>query len=129
MFGDQPITFTLVANAAVTERGTVVVQSGTSGRSMRGATATSAASGFMLVGVALNEPAAGEALSVAGFGLVRCVAGGAVAQGVRVTTNSVGRLTAAVSGDHFVGYAREAANANGDTFECFIAALGDRMQA
>jgi hypothetical protein len=126
MFGDQFVD-TLVAAAAVT-KGTVVVQSGTSGRNPMGGPATGGSSGTALVGIAVNEPAnAGEHLSVAKFGRVRAVAGGAVAAGVRVTSNSVARITAAASGDIIVGYSVDAALANGDTFEVFVNTSQDKV--
>lgn len=128
MFGDQPITFTVISNGSIT-KGHVVSVSGTSGRSQLGVVATSAASGAYLGGIALADTLSGDNLGVAAIGLVRAVAGGAVAIGVRVTTNSIGRVTAAASGDHVVGISREAALANGDTFEVLVAAIGERVLA
>lgn len=126
MFGFQPITQTLVAASAVT-KGQVVVRSGTTGREQYGGPAINGSSGTVLAGIAVNEPAAGEALSVVQLGRVRAIAGGAVSQGVRVTANSVGRVTAAASGDVYIGIANEAAAANGDTFEVLVNVSGDRV--
>lgn len=126
MFGDKPVTFTLVAQTVI-GYGTVVQQSGTSGREQLGWQATSI--NQVLAGVAMADVNTGDQVGVCLVGRARCVAGAAVTQGVRVTTNSVGRLVAAASGSPYIGMALEAAAANGDTFECLINVSGDKVIA
>jgi hypothetical protein len=65
-------------------------------------------------GILDNAPNTGEHATIVYGGITKAVAGGSVSQGVIVTTNSVGRMTAAVSGDLAVGQALTAASANGD---------------
>jgi len=124
MFGDKPIQYTLIANGAIVY-GTVVAQSGTSGRERLGFLPTAATQA--LVGIAMQDANSGDQVGVCGVGLARCVAGAAVSQNARVTTNSSGRVVGTTtSGDTVIGTAREAALANGDTFECLINVSGDR---
>jgi hypothetical protein len=84
---------------------------------------TIAAGGFAdgLIGILDNAPNTAEHATVVYGGISKAVAGGAVTQGVIVTTNSVGRVTAAVSGDLAVGQALTAASANGDVITVKVA--------
>lgn len=114
MYGDQPIVHTVVARATIPARYVCVQGSGTDG----GAMATAVTQN--LLGIAQNEPLAGEHLSVCMLGMSRAVAGAAVAAWAEVTTNASGRLVTAASGDCVIGTALEAAAADGDLFKVLV---------
>lgn len=122
MYGDQPINFTLISGTAI-PRYHVVVATGTNYAAM----ATSKVG--VLVGIAQNEPAANEHVTVCPTGRSRAIAGGAVSLGARVTTSTSGRVVAAASGDVILGYALEAAGADGDNIQVMVGALNDKMIA
>lgn len=124
MFGDQPLNFTLVAAGAVPRYH--IVQ-GTSGTNMGGlATAVTQA----LVGVSQNDPAAaGEHLSIAPLGRSRITVGASLGAFARLTTTASGRATFAASGNVVIGYALEAAAADGDVIEAMIFAAGDKTSS
>jgi hypothetical protein len=84
---------------------------------------------LVLVGVNQADVLAGDNIGVCPFGVSRIVAGAAITAGVRITSNASGRAVAAGSGDVVIGYAREAAAADGDTIEAFILAINDKMIA
>jgi len=61
------------------------------------------------IGVLLNNPAAGEAATVAISGKVMVEAGGTIAAGAAVQADADGNALTAASGDVVMGYALEAA--------------------
>lgn len=124
MFGDKPLTYTFVAGNGI-NYGTVVQQSGTTGREVLGWQATSI--NQTLAGIAMAEISSGDQVGVCILGIARAVAGASVTAGARVTVNSVGRVVAATSGQAFIGKAMTSAGANGDTFEVFVNAVGDSI--
>ena len=127
MFGNQDDNFTLVAAGAI-PRYHVVQGSGTSGVSGVGGLAT--AKTQKLVGIALNETQnANEAVAVCPRGRCRAVAGGAITAYAQVTSTTSGRLAACGSGDTILGYALEAAAADGDIIQVFLSAAMDKTSA
>lgn len=113
MFGDQPLNFTLTAAVAVS-RYHVVQASGAGYGGL--ATAKTQA----LVGIAQNEPAAGEAVTICPLGRSRAIAGGSVSLYARITSNTSGRVAACGSGDTAIGYALTNAGADGDNIEVML---------
>lgn len=68
-----------------------------------------------ICGVLDNKPtAAGNEATVRDQGLAKIVAGGAITQGVHLTTQSAGRAIAVASGGVAIGRALEAAGADGE---------------
>jgi hypothetical protein len=67
------------------------------------------AAGENCIGVLLNNPAAGEAATVAISGKVMVEAGGTIAAGAAVQADANGDALTAASGDVVMGYALEAA--------------------
>ncbi|HCE85158.1 MAG TPA: hypothetical protein DEO99_03300 [Bacteroidetes bacterium] len=61
------------------------------------------------IGVLLNNPAAGEAATVAISGKVMVTSGGTIAAGAAIQTDANGDALTAASGDVVMGYALEAA--------------------
>lgn len=121
MFGDQPLNFTLVA-AVDTPRYTIVQGSGTN----YGGYAVSKTN--TLLGIAQNEPKAGEHLGVCPIGISRIAVGSAVALGNRLTAGASGQAIAAGSGDSFVAVALEAGSP-GDLIRCWVVGPGNNVIA
>ena len=72
-------------------------------------------------GVLYNDPAAaGRAATVAISGIVKVVAGAAVAVGDKVQSDASGRAITAASGDHVLGKAVSAAGAAGDVISVLL---------
>ena len=67
------------------------------------------AAGENAIGVLLNDPAAGEAATVAISGKVMVTSGGTIAAGAQVQTDASGDALTAAAGDVVLGYALEAA--------------------
>jgi hypothetical protein len=67
------------------------------------------AAGENCIGVLLNNPAAGEAATVAISGKVMVTSGGTIAAGAAIQTDANGDALTAASGDVVMGYALEAA--------------------
>ena len=67
------------------------------------------AAGENAIGVLLNDPAAGEAATVAISGKVMVTSGGTIAAGAQVQTDASGYALTAAAGDVVLGYALEAA--------------------
>lgn len=61
------------------------------------------------IGVLLNNPAAGEAATVAISGKVMVTSGGTIAAGAAIQSDANGDALTAASGDYVMGYALEAA--------------------
>lgn len=61
------------------------------------------------IGVLLNNPAAGEAATVAISGKVMVTSGGTIAAGAAIQSDASGDALTAASGDYVMGYALEAA--------------------
>jgi hypothetical protein len=101
MYGDQPLNFTLVA-AVATGRYRIVLGSGAN----YGGQAVAA--NQTLVGVAQNEPLAGEHLTVAMLGKSRCHVNSAVTAFAKITASASGGAAPVVSGDTVIGFALEA---------------------
>lgn len=122
MFGDQPLNYTLVAATDVS-RYHIVIASGANygGLSISTSNAT-------VVGVAQNQPLAGEHLAVCPLGISRVYCGSAVAIGGRITSNISGRAIAAGSGDFVIGYALEAGVA-GDLIRTMVMASADKTSS
>lgn len=123
MYGPQNHNFTLVAGNAVPKYH-IVAASGSSGATGMGWLAASL--GTVLVGVAQAAVIANDHMSVCGLGFSRLVAGSSVALGARITASASGRAVTCGSGSVSIGYALEAASADGDTFEAFIMAAQQR---
>jgi len=75
--------------------------------------ATSANSSTIL-GVMQNDPAIGEAMSIAYAGPSKVIAGGALTAGAIITTNGSGRMAVITSGQMAMGRLLETAAADGD---------------
>ena len=67
------------------------------------------AAGENAIGVLLNDPASGEAATVAVSGKVMVTSGGTIAAGAQVQTDASGDALTAAAGDVVLGYALEAA--------------------
>ena len=67
------------------------------------------AAGENAIGVLLNDPAAGEAATVAISGKVMVTSGGTIAAGAQIQTDASGDALTAATGDVVLGYALEAA--------------------
>jgi hypothetical protein len=67
------------------------------------------AAGENAIGVLLNDPAAGEAATVAISGKVMVTSGGTIAAGAQIQTDASGDALTAAAGDVVLGYALEAA--------------------
>jgi len=67
------------------------------------------AAGENAIGVLLNDPAAGEAATVAISGKVMVTSGGTIAAGAKIQTDASGDALTAAAGDVVLGYALEAA--------------------
>lgn len=67
------------------------------------------AAGENAIGVLLNDPASGEAATVAVSGKVMVTSGGTIAAGAQIQTDASGDALTAASGDVVLGYALEAA--------------------
>jgi len=67
------------------------------------------AAGENAIGVLLNDPAAGEAATVAVSGKVMVTSGGTIAAGAQIQTDASGDALTAATGDVVLGYALEAA--------------------
>lgn len=113
-------TLTCHASAAVTGRRFVNVSGAPTDEAPTVATATTADA----LGVAAQDAAAGEKVTVFTVGHLAVEAGGAVAAGARVTVDASGRAIAATGGAGvtvpFVGKATRAAAAAGDVISVFI---------
>jgi|DEB0MinimDraft_10_1074344.scaffolds.fasta_scaffold03776_6 hypothetical protein len=67
------------------------------------------AAGENAIGVLLNDPASGEAATVAVSGKVMVTSGGTIAAGAQIQTDASGDALTAAAGDVVLGYALEAA--------------------
>lgn len=115
MFGDQTHNFTVVAAATLPQQYVAVIGSSAN----YGGLATAVTQN--IIGIAQNVPQIGEFMTVCPFGQSRAIAGAAVTAYAELTTNGSGRVIAAVSGDSCViGYALEAAGADGDLFKIWV---------
>ena len=121
-YGYQPVNFTLVAANAIAQYH--IVQASGTGYGGMATTDTQ-----VLVGVAQQAVIADDSISVCPLGLSKVVAGASISLGARITSNASARAVAATSGDVILGYAREAATADGDVITAFIAAFNDKMIA
>jgi hypothetical protein len=85
--------------------------------------ASNAGAGFAegTIGILDNAPASGQNASICYAGVTKAVAAGSVTQGVILTTNGSGKVTAAVSGDLAVGQALTAASAENDVISVKVA--------
>ena len=122
-YGYQPINFTLVAVTPIAQYH--IVQS--SGAAGNGGLAT--ADTQVLMGVVQNPVLVEDHITVCPLGHSKLVAGAAISLGARLTSNASGRAVAAGSGDTVIGYAHEAAAADGDIIRAFIGANNDKMIA
>lgn len=102
MFNDQPLGMTLVAAGAV-PRYRIVLGSGAN----YGGAAVAGASFASIVGVAQNEPLAGEHLSVAILGQSRCYVNSALSAFQLFTSAGSAGACPAASGDTLLGMAME----------------------
>ena len=73
-----------------------------------------------LLGVMQNNPARGEAMTIAYAGPSKVVAGGSLTVNALITSNSSGRAAAVTSGDMVAGRVLEAAGADGDVISCLL---------
>jgi hypothetical protein len=117
MYGDQQVNLSVVAAADLPERYLIVQGSGTSGKNAVAGLAT--AKTQSLIGVAQNQPLAGEHMTVCPFGLTRVKAGGSITAYGRITSDGSGRAVATGSGDVCIGYVLEGA-ASGDLVTAFL---------
>jgi hypothetical protein len=123
MYGNQPVNFTLVAKEDFYQYHLIF----SSGDTINGGLAVAAT--VNIRGVAQNGGLAGDHITVCPFGLSRVIAGGAISLDARLTCNASARADAAGSGDIIIGYAWQAALADGDIITAWIAANGDKMVA
>jgi len=101
MYGDQPLSFTLIA-AVATPQYRIVLGSGA------GYGGQGVAPNQTLVGIAQNAPLANEHLTVAQIGKSRCFVNSAVSAYGKITSGASGGAIPPVSGDTVVGFALEA---------------------
>lgn len=87
--------------------------------SVAGQVAIAGADATKFCGVLQNKPTAGQAAEVQVNGVARCIAGGTVAAGAFVTTDSAGEWVTANSADQILGLALEAA-ADGAVFQVLL---------
>ncbi len=73
-----------------------------------------------LLGVMQNNPAVGEAMSIAYAGPSKVVAGAAIAANKIITSDTSGRAAAVTSGDMAMGRLLEASGANGDVVSALL---------
>jgi hypothetical protein len=116
-FNNQPINFTLTTVGTPSRYHVVQASGGNSCGLATAATQT-------LVGIIQNAPLAGEHATICPLGISKAVAGAAVAVGAKVTTNGSGRVITISSGAGLLGYALEAAGADGDTIAVQVVAGG-----
>lgn len=121
----QPVNFTKVAVANVTPQYHIALGSGSVANCGLGVLKT----GVLLGVVQSVQSATGQHQSICPFGQSKVVAGGVIALGARITCSTSGRAAAAASGDTIVGYAMEAAAADGDVITAFVTAFNDKMIA
>ena len=78
------------------------------------------------IGVLQDKPsAANQAANVCALvGVSKVVAGAAVAQGAKVTTDNQGRAATWATGNHLMGYALNAASAAGEVIEVVLVPYG-----
>jgi hypothetical protein len=72
--------------------------------------------GLAIYGVLQNDPASGDAATVAIAGITKATAGAAIAVGAAVACDTGGKFITAASADVIVGYARSAAGADLEVF-------------
>jgi hypothetical protein len=72
------------------------------------------------LGVLQNDPKSGAAATVKVQDTSKAIAGGAITNGAKVTTDAAGRFVAATTGQNVCGRARSAAAASGDQFSLLI---------
>lgn len=120
-YGFQPINFTLVSVGA--QKQYHIAQGSGNYCSM------ASADTLALVGIVLNEPLNGEHASICPLGMCKVIAGASISAGARITSNGSGRAVAATSGDVIIGYAKDAAGADGDVISALISAFNDKMIA
>lgn len=101
MYGDQPLSFTLVA-AVVTPAYRIVLGSGAN----YGGQAVAA--NQALVGVNQRDVIVGDHMTVAMLGKSRCFVNSAVTAFAKITATASGGIGVPVSGDTVVGFALEA---------------------
>jgi hypothetical protein len=73
-----------------------------------------------LLGVMQNDPAIGEAMTIAVAGFSKVVAGGAIAANALITNNASGRAALVTSGDMVAGRLLEASGADGDVVSALL---------
>jgi hypothetical protein len=73
------------------------------------------------IGILQNSPASGQNATICYAGISKAVAAGSVTQGVILTTNGSGKVTAAASGDLAVGQALTGASAENDVISVKVA--------
>ena len=73
-----------------------------------------------LIGVLANKPNSGQAATIIYGGEYKVIAGGAITVNRWITSNGSGKAAAAVSGDNVIGFALEAAVADGDHIRCIL---------
>lgn len=76
--------------------------------------------GEKVLGILLNDPLLNQTATVAVSGVVKCVAGGAVAIGSDVSVNGNGRIVTATAGKKIIGESITATSANGETISVLL---------
>lgn len=80
------------------------------------------ASGEKIVGILQNKPDSGEVADVMINGVSKAVAGAAIAAGAQIMANASGRvITAATTGSTIIGWALDAASADGEIISIILA--------
>lgn len=116
---EQLLNFTAIATGPLAQRFLVVkggtVQGKTPGAAMASAVTDS------VIGIAQTDALSGDAIAVCPFGQSKAIAGAAINAWAELTTNASGRVVTAASGDAgLIGYAIEAAAADGDELRIWV---------
>lgn len=85
--------------------------------------AAAATSGVNVTGVLLNKPIADQAGCIGISGIVKVKAGAAVAAGVKVMSDAIGRAVLATATNHVAGVTLEGAAAPGEIIRVLISGL------
>ena len=82
-----------------------------------------AGAGEEIYGILQNKPLANQHAEIVCNGISKGVAGAAITEGAKVTPDANGKLVTATTGDFAIGYAEQAATADGDVIAFYLTNL------